>query len=99
VRDINPGNGRLNQRDSFGGDNLDPQSLHKYSYAHQDPVKMLDPSGNMVVGGVIELNVVAVIQFVGFVLVTAVLLSVLMNTQLRTQIFEASRQLGAAASA
>jgi len=45
ARYYNPANGTFNQRDTFAGNNFDPQSLHKYTYAHSDPVNGLDPSG------------------------------------------------------
>jgi len=32
--------------DPFGGNNQDPQSLHKYLYAHCNPTNNIDPSGN-----------------------------------------------------
>ena len=38
-------NGRFNRVDPFGGNNGDPQSLHKYAYCHSDPVLLVDPSG------------------------------------------------------
>jgi RHS repeat-associated protein len=37
--------GRLNRADDFGGDMQDPQSLHKYLYAHGDPIAGIDPTG------------------------------------------------------
>jgi hypothetical protein len=37
--------GRFSQLDPFPGNNFDPQSLHKYAYAHGDPVVGTDPSG------------------------------------------------------
>ena len=40
-------NGRFNRLDPFEGNNDDPQSLHKYAYAHCDPVNGVDPSGNL----------------------------------------------------
>lgn len=40
-------NGRFNRLDPFDGNSEDPQSLHKYAYAHADPVNGIDPSGNM----------------------------------------------------
>lgn len=43
-------NGRFNRLDPFAGNSEDPQSLHKYAYAHCDPVNGIDPSGNMLVG-------------------------------------------------
>jgi RHS repeat-associated protein len=39
--------GRFNRVDPFGGNNSDPQSLHKYGYAHSNPVMGIDPSGLM----------------------------------------------------
>lgn len=38
-------NGRFNRLDPFEGNSEDPQSLHKYAYAHCDPVNGIDPSG------------------------------------------------------
>ena len=52
-------NGRFNRLDPFEGNSEDPQSLHKYAYAHCDPINGIDPSGNMNLG---ELNAVASIQ-------------------------------------
>lgn len=40
-------NGRFNRLDPFDGNSEDPQSLHKYAYAHADPVNGIDPSGEM----------------------------------------------------
>ena len=37
--------GRFGQLDPFEGNCDDPQSLHKYVYAHCDPVNGIDPSG------------------------------------------------------
>lgn len=42
-------NGRFNRLDPFAGNAEDPQSLHKYAYAHCDPVNGIDPSGNNLV--------------------------------------------------
>ena len=38
-------NGRFNRLDLFEGNSEEPQSLHKYAYAHCDPVAGIDPSG------------------------------------------------------
>ena len=43
-------NGRFNRLDPFEGYSADPQSLHKYAYAHCDPVNGIDPSGEFVLG-------------------------------------------------
>jgi RHS repeat-associated protein len=45
VRYMNPQSGRFQTMDSFEGVIQDPLSLHKYLYAHADPVNKLDPSG------------------------------------------------------
>lgn len=45
ARYYNPSNGRWNRVDPYAGNNADPQSLHKYLYAHDNPVNMIDPSG------------------------------------------------------
>ncbi|NOT59930.1 MAG: RHS repeat-associated core domain-containing protein [Acidobacteria bacterium] len=37
--------GRFFNRDQFDGISFVPQSLHKYLYAHGDPMNLLDPSG------------------------------------------------------
>jgi RHS repeat-associated protein len=45
ARYYNPANGRFNQRDTFAGNNDDPQTLHKYLYCGADPVNNLDQNG------------------------------------------------------
>lgn len=47
ARYYNQNNGRFNRTDPFAGNNQDPQSLHKYLYAHNNPVNAVDPSGLM----------------------------------------------------
>ncbi len=42
--------GRFNRFDDFTGDPGAPQSLHKYAYAHDDPITYNDPSGQFVGG-------------------------------------------------
>ena len=59
ARWYNPAVGRFNRLDPFAGANRDPQSLHKYLYAHCNPVNGLDPSGHMCVTGAL-LNVMNV---------------------------------------
>ena len=43
---LNPNTGRFWTMDSYAGNNSDPISLHKYLYAHNDPVNGIDPSGH-----------------------------------------------------
>jgi hypothetical protein len=44
-----PTTGRFNKLDPFLGDFENPQSLHKYAYAHADPVNSADPTGEFAV--------------------------------------------------
>ena len=46
ARFLNTFTGRFVSMDSFEGDVSDPTSLHKYTYANNDPSTRLDPSGN-----------------------------------------------------
>ena len=45
ARWMDPRVGRFTQQDAFAGFAQDPRSLHKYLYAHSDPVNGRDPSG------------------------------------------------------
>jgi len=51
ARWYNPYNGRFNRMDPFAGSPKDPQSLHRYLYAHCNPVNGIDPSGRMTTCG------------------------------------------------
>ena len=46
ARFYDPASGTFNRLDPFAGNLADPQSLHKYLYAHGNPVAFSDPSGN-----------------------------------------------------
>jgi RHS repeat-associated protein len=46
ARYLNPETGRFLTMDSHPGSNQDPLSLHKYLYAHNNPVNGIDPSGH-----------------------------------------------------
>jgi hypothetical protein len=46
ARDMNPSTGRFMTMDTYEGSKEEPQSLHKYGFAHVDPVNNVDPSGN-----------------------------------------------------
>jgi RHS repeat-associated protein len=52
ARNYDPSIGRFTSMDPFPGSPDDPQSLHKYAYAHDDPVNNVDPSGQMSLGEV-----------------------------------------------
>jgi RHS repeat-associated protein len=45
TRYLNPNSGRFLSRDSYAGNVFDPASLHKYTYAGNDPINHSDPSG------------------------------------------------------
>ena len=45
ARYYDPRVGRFNRLDPFFGNLSDPQSLHKYTYCHGDPINFTDPSG------------------------------------------------------
>ena len=66
--------GRFNRMDPFVGNNQDPQSLHKYLYAHCNPVMNIDPSGRTT--SAIELNISFVIgALLVFILVATTVLN------------------------
>ena len=45
ARYYDPATGTFNRLDPFAGNMNDPQSLHKYLYAHADPINGIDPTG------------------------------------------------------
>jgi RHS repeat-associated protein len=45
ARFYDPATGQFNGLDSFTGNVHDPQSLHKYLYAHANPISGIDPTG------------------------------------------------------
>lgn len=49
ARYLNPGSGRFHTEDNYEGRNGEPLTLHKYFYAHANPVMNLDPSGNFTI--------------------------------------------------
>jgi RHS repeat-associated protein len=51
ARYYDPATGRFNRLDPFFGNLNDPQSFHKYTYAHNNPVNMTDPTGMFGLGG------------------------------------------------
>ena len=71
---LNPNTGRFWTTDTYKGDNEDPLSIHKYLYAHGNPVISSDPSGRAVwlvtrplsIGGLSLLAPVAVHVFLAF---------------------------------
>jgi hypothetical protein len=47
ARYMQPQTGRFFTQDSYEGSPFDPSSLHKYTFAANDPVNLVDPSGQM----------------------------------------------------
>lgn len=45
ARWMNPASGRFQTMDPYEGRQNDPQTLHRYTYLHDDPVNKVDPSG------------------------------------------------------
>jgi RHS repeat-associated protein len=70
ARYYNPANGRFNERDSFQGNNFDPQSLHKYAYSNCDPINGADPTGQFTLVEMLILTAVLAIV-VGLLLFAA----------------------------
>jgi len=46
ARYMDPNTGRFTTMDTYAGNNNEPMSLHKYSFAGNNPVNEIDPSGN-----------------------------------------------------
>jgi len=74
ARYMNPQSGRFQTMDTFEGVNQDPLTLHKYLYAHADPINRLDPSGHytltMELGDISlrdTLAAIAVVSYVAFI--------------------------------
>ena len=44
-----PVTGRFNRLDPFYGEDTDPQSFHKYTYVHGDPINNIDPTGEFAI--------------------------------------------------
>lgn len=55
-RYLKTSSGRFITQDSFEGDIEEPASLHKYIYAHNNPINKLDPTGNFAVNVAIGNN-------------------------------------------
>jgi RHS repeat-associated protein len=60
ARYMNPNSGRFMSRDSYAGSVFDPTSLHKYTYAGNNPINNSDPSGKFEIG-LVTLVVIATV--------------------------------------
>lgn len=58
-RDLMLATGRFTTMDSFAGSKSDPQGLHKYLYANDNPISGVDPSGYLVI--------TALAQYTGYI--------------------------------
>ena len=54
ARYYNQGVGRFTQQDTYQGRLPEPETLHKYMYAHADPINNIDPSGNVTIAQLIR---------------------------------------------
>ncbi len=63
ARWYNPSNGLFNRTDPYAGNMLDPQSLHKYLYAHGNPVNRIDPTGEFSIVPILLILVIVVLLF------------------------------------
>jgi RHS repeat-associated protein len=53
ARYMSPDSGRFWSMDDFGGEREDPETLHKYLYAHSNPLYYCDPTGHFSLGEVL----------------------------------------------
>ncbi|MCP3938116.1 MAG: RHS repeat-associated core domain-containing protein, partial [Actinomycetia bacterium] len=60
ARWMDPGVERFATMDDYLGRSSDPQSLHRYSYAHLDPVNKRDPTGRFTAASMVAIMTVAV---------------------------------------
>ncbi len=78
ARWYSPLTGRFNRIDPFAGNNRDPQSLHKYLYAHSNPINRIDPTGQLslslpgilttisIIGTIMAIVAPPIIGYIGF---------------------------------
>jgi RHS repeat-associated protein len=69
ARYYNQTTGRFSSVDPFAGNNFDPQSLHKYAYAHGDPVNGSDPGGLLVISPTVFWTIVAIVAIIATAIV------------------------------
>ncbi len=83
ARYLNTRTGRFHNMDTYGGRNGEPLTLHKYLYAHNNPVNLIDPTGHTV--SLVELQFVAKqIAVLSAIAVPAIYVAQETSTRLRT---------------
>ena len=61
ARYYDPLNGRLNRMDPYAGSPQDPQTLHKYTYCHNNPVNNIDPTGEFSLPEILTVKSIAAV--------------------------------------
>jgi RHS repeat-associated protein len=72
ARYYDPEIGRFLNRDTYVGSPFEPQSLHKYAYAHSDPINRIDPSGHRALNLMEMTIVMGIITFLWSIHITTV---------------------------
>ena len=81
ARWYDPTVGRFNRMDPFAGNPQDPQSLHKYLYAHANPINRIDPFGysSIAIGGLTDLaGAIGIASMLTALTIAAIIAAVLM---------------------
>jgi RHS repeat-associated protein len=66
ARYMDPARGRFASMDPFAGFARDPQSVHKFTYAHQNPIAHADPSGYAVLIGTVTVDAFLNVAVTGY---------------------------------
>jgi len=102
ARYYNQNVGRFTQQDTWMGTNYDPASLHKYTYAHNDPVSFVDPSGKFISVGfsgsaglsMASVSVGVLGRFIGRAALSTFVVGKRVGTQLRKEIILCRKSKG-----
>jgi RHS repeat-associated protein len=79
-------NGTFNRVDPYAGNTQDPQSLHKYTYCHNNPVNAIDPSGQFTI------NTQLIVTFLRATLLVLNIYGVISNTRTASNYYLKSLQ-------
>ncbi|MGE4180758.1 MAG: PASTA domain-containing protein [Limisphaerales bacterium] len=66
ARYYDPAVGRFATPDQVEGNIFDPPSLHRYTYAHNNPVNRHDPSGRFLAGFAISIAIIGILAGIGY---------------------------------